>query len=235
MPELLREEVSFVNGIIIACVVLYALALGLDLPAALQGGNILSMLSPSPQSLVKLGMGGFYPLIQGEWWTLLTATYLHASILHILFNMLWLRQLGPFVESLFGPSRFIIIYTVSGVSGALVSALIGKTPFFVGASGAVFGLFAALIYYGIRRGGTFGTAIFRQMLFWAAIGLFLGFTRSGVDNLGHIGGILGGVLSAWVLGYQERQQQKLAHHLVALLTLALIIICFGMMVVNFFA
>jgi len=235
MGELLREEITFVNGIIIACAVLYVLALFLDFPAALQGGGIFNMLSPSSQSLLKLGMGGFIPLLRGEWWTLLTATYLHASILHILFNMLWLRQLGPFVESLFGPSRFIIIYTVSGVTGALVSALIGRTPFFVGASGAVFGLFGALIYYGIRRGGTFGTAIFRQMLFWAAIGLFLGFTRSGVDNLGHIGGIVGGVLAAWVLGFQERQPQRLAHHLGALATLAFIIICFGMMVLNFFS
>lgn len=235
VKELMREEISFVIGIIITCGVLYVLALALDLPAAMQFGGVFSAFSPSGDSLLKLGMGGYIPLLYGDWWTLVTATYLHAGILHILFNMLWLRQLGPLVEELYGASRFFIIYTVSGVSGALLSALIGKTAFFVGASGAVFGLFSALIYYGIRRGGTFGTALFRQMIIWAAIGLVLGFTRSGVDNLGHIGGIVGGFISAWLLDFQERKRQNLAHHLGALATLAFVAVCFLMMVINFFS
>ncbi len=234
LMELVREQVSFVDGILIACLALYALALGLDLPAAFQSSGVFNFLSPSSQSLYKLGMGGFIPLLQGQWWTPLTATYLHGSALHILFNMLWLRQLGPLVENLFGPSRFIIIYTVAGLSGSLLSALVGRTPFFVGASGAIFGLFAALIYYGIRRGGTFGSAIFRQMLIWAVIGLVLGFTRAGVDNLGHIGGLMGGAAMAALLGFQERKRQQLVHHLGALVTLIWIGICFVMMVIFFF-
>jgi rhomboid protease GluP len=235
LNDLMRENISFVNSITITCGILYVLALALDLPAGLQVGGIFNMFSPSPTSLLKLGMGGYVPLLYGEWWTLVTATYLHGSVLHILFNMLWLRQLGPLVENLYGASRFFLIYTISGVMGALISALIGKTPFFVGASGAVFGLFSALIYYGIQRRGSFGTAIFRQMILWAAIALVLGFTRSGVDNLGHIGGLLGGFLCSWILDFQERSRQKLAHHLGALALLAFVAVCFLMMVVNFFS
>jgi len=231
----MREQISFVDAILVACVALYALALGLDLPAAFQPSGMLNFLSPSSESLYKLGMGGLIPLLNGQWWTPLTATYLHASVFHILFNMLWLRQLGPLVENLFGPSRFIMIYTAAGICGSLLSALVGRTPFFVGASGAIFGLFAALIYYGIRRGGTFGSAIFRQMLVWSVIGLVLGFTRSGVDNLGHIGGLLGGAVMAAILGFQERKRQQLVHHLGALVTLAGIGVCFVMMVVFFFS
>jgi len=231
----MREQVSFVDGILIACLALYALALGLDLPAVFQTSGVFNFLAPSSQSLYKLGMGGLIPLLNGQWWTPLTATYLHGSVMHILFNMLWLRQLGPLVENLFGPSRFIIIYTIAGLSGSLLSALVGRTPFFVGASGAIFGLFAALIYYGIRRGGTFGSAIFRQMLIWAVIGLVLGFTRSGVDNFGHIGGLIGGAAMAALLGFQERKRQQLVHHLGALVTLVWIGVCFVMMVIYFFS
>lgn len=235
LKELLREQIHFVDGILIACFVLYALAIALDLPAAMQfGGGIFNMFSPSNQALLKLGMGGYIPLSQGWWWTLLTATYLHGSVLHILFNMLWLRQLGPLVDELFGPSRFLIIYTGAGVGGALLSAVVGKTPFFVGASGAVFGLMGALIVYGLQRRGMFGTAIFRQMLLWAVIGLALGFTRSDVDNLGHVGGLAVGALLALVLGFQEKKRQQVSHHLLALVTLAFIVICFILMVINFF-
>ena len=234
LKELMREQLYFVDGIVIACFALYALAIGLDLPAAMKMGGVFNMLSPSPESLYKLGMGGYIPLMQGEWWTLLTATYLHAGILHILFNMLWLRQLGPMVSELFGSSRFIIIYTGAGVAGAVLSAVVGKTPYFVGASGAVFGLFGALIVYGLQRGGMFGSALFRQMILWAVIGLVLGFTRSGVDNFGHIGGLAAGALLALILGFQEKKRAQLIHHLTALATLAFIIVCFGMMMINFF-
>jgi rhomboid protease GluP len=234
LNDLARGNISFVTGIIVACFVLYLLALGLDFTSAFQVDNLSRLFAPSAQSLLKLGMGGYIPLLRGQWWTLLTATYLHGSILHILFNMLWLRQLGPLVEELYGASRFIVIYTIAGLSGALVSALIGHTPFFVGASGAVFGLFGALIYYGLRRGGTFGTGLFRQMILWAVIGLALGFMNTGVDNLGHIGGIVGGSLAAIIMGYQEQRRQSLGNHLTALVVMVFIGVCFAFMLVNFF-
>lgn len=235
LGELIREQLHFSNSIIVACAALYLLAIGLDLPAAFRQSNgVFNLFSPSFDALQMLGIGGYYPLMTGRWWTLLTATYLHSDVLHILFNMLWLRQLGPLVEDLYGPSRFFSIYTLAGVGGALVSALLGKTLFFVGASGAVFGLFGALIYYGLRRGGTFGTSIFRQIALWAFINLVFGFTSSGIDNWGHLGGLVIGALTAIALGYQEQRRQLLWHHVLTLLTLLFTFASFGFMVVYFF-
>ena len=92
----------------------------------------------------------------GEWWTLVTAIYLHGGVLHILFNVLWIRQLGPAVEELYGPARCFVIFTVSGAAGFVVSNLLG-VPFTVGASGSIFGLLGAMVAFGRRRGGVFGS------------------------------------------------------------------------------
>lgn len=234
LRELLRGEISFVDGLALVCFMLFVLSLGLDISNLSLGGGLFNLLSPSGEALYRLGMGGAYPLFAGgRWWTVLTATYLHGSLLHILFNLLWLRQIGHWVEELFGASRFIVIYTLAGVIGALVSSLFG-TPFLVGASGSVFGLYGALIYYGRARGGVFGGNLFRQAMIWAVIGFAYSFIMPRVDIWGHAGGILGGLLVSLLLGYEERKRQSLWHHAAALLTLAFILICFGMVLIFLF-
>jgi rhomboid protease GluP len=235
LNDLIRDRVAFTDGLILVNFLLFALAIALDFPTALTfgTGGIFGILSPSNEALYKIGMGGVIPLQMGYWWTLITATYLHGGILHILFNMLWLRRTGPWVEELFGASRFIVIYTCAGLVGSLVSILAG-TPLFVGASGAIFGLFGALIYYGKNRGGTYGSAIFRQIAGLAAISFGFGFFMPNVDNWGHLGGFAGGLLAAILLGYEEKKRQSLGIHIAATLTLVFIIVCFAMMLINFF-
>jgi membrane associated rhomboid family serine protease len=233
LDDLILDRLRFTNPILLACFVLYALSLVLDLSGIRLAGGLLSILSPSNQALYRVGMGGAVPMASGRWWTLLTANYLHGGILHILFNVLWLRQIGPLVEELYGSSRFIIIYTLAGVLGSLTSVLAG-TFFFIGASGAIFGLFGALLYYGRSRGGTFGSTIFRQLLFWAVIAFAIGLFLPGVDNWGHLGGLVVGLAAGWLLSYQERGRQKLVHHLLAFITILFIGVCFAMMVIYFF-
>ena len=234
LGDLLRGRLSFVDSLVITCFVLYALALVLDPGSAMNfSRGLFNLLSPSGEALYKLGMGGLFPLLQGRSWTLVTAVYLHGGILHIGFNMLWLRQIGPWVEDLFGPSRFVIIYTVAGIVGVALSAAAG-TPFTVGASGAIFGLFGALVYYGRARGGTFGSTVFRQVAFYAVIGFVFGMLMPNVDNWGHLGGFIGGWLAAWLLGFEERQSQRLWHHLGALVTLGLIALSFVLTFITFF-
>jgi rhomboid protease GluP len=233
LGDLIRSKISFVDGIVLACFVLYALGIVLSLPNSLSYGGIFGTLSPSNEALYKLGMGGRIPWQLGRWWTLLTATYLHGGILHILFNMLWLRRTGHWVEELFGASRFIIIYTLAGILGSLVSSLAG-TSFFVGASGAIFGLFGALIFYGRQRGGTFGSAIFKQAAILAVISFVLGLVMPGVDNWGHLGGFIGGLLAGIVLSYEEKKRQTLRMHIIAALTLVLVIFSFVLVFINFF-
>ncbi len=233
LSELLAEEFSFVQPILVLCVALYLLALGLDFSSFSLSGGLFNILSPATEVLFDLGAGGVLPASLGRWWTMVTATYLHGSLLHIAFNMIWLRQLGAWVEELFGRSRFWIIYTVAGITGSIVSTLAG-TYLFVGASGAVFGLFGALLFYGRHRGGTFGSALFRQMLIWVAIAFFLGFTVSGIDNWGHLGGLAGGFLTAWWIKYQERRREGLYDHLAAFILIFIVLLCFSLMLVNYF-
>jgi len=233
LGDLIRGQVRVSDRILLACLVLYLLGLALDIRGALETSDPYTMLSPSFRALELLGMGGRVPLEQGRPWTLLTAAYLHGGLLHILFNMLWLRRLGPLVEELFGASRFILLYTFAGLAGAALSALMG-TPYFVGASGAVFGLFGALTAYGFIRRGDFGRAVLRQSLFFAAFCFFLGLRAPNVDNWGHLGGFLGGLLLAALLGYEERRDQKLGHHLAAFFTLLGVFLCFLIMMVTFF-
>jgi rhomboid protease GluP len=114
--------------------------------------NPLFFLSPDNRSLLLLGASGYVPIDRlHRWWSLISASYLHGSILHIFFNMIALRQLGPLVLSEYGNYRMFIIYTLSGVFGFFVSYLAGVT-FTIGASAAVCGLIGAALYFGKSRG-----------------------------------------------------------------------------------
>ncbi|HXT22241.1 MAG TPA: rhomboid family intramembrane serine protease, partial [Thermoanaerobaculia bacterium] len=142
------------------CGALYIAALVTD-P---QGFSAGAFFAPSDERLLAFGASGAVPVIRfGRWWTLLSAGWLHANLLHIGMNMLALRQVAPAVEQLYGTGRAWVIYTLSGVCGfALSTASVFMPPFVgkimgvgtvtLGASAALFGLLGALLHYG-RRGG----------------------------------------------------------------------------------
>jgi len=203
-----------------ACVALYAVSLLLD-PAGIGRGGILSVLSPSTKAVFLLGASGSVPVFDlGRWWTVLSAAWLHGSPLHLLFNVLWVRQLAPSTADAYGPARMVIIYTVASVTGFFASSLVGHfVPFLpsllrgarftVGASAAIFGLLGALVHYGRRRGSS---AVGGQALSYAVIlGLF-GFVMPGIDNWAHLGGFLGGYGAARLLDpwKEERTDHVLA-------------------------
>ncbi|MGH7753505.1 MAG: rhomboid family intramembrane serine protease, partial [Gemmatimonadales bacterium] len=173
---------SFVDMVTIACVVLYVASLVFDPRAALQPRGLFNVFSPSLDGLRALGATGAVPWRDGQWWTLFTAIYLHGGLLHILFNVLWIRQLGPAVEELYGPSRLVVIFTVAGVAGFAISNLFDYA-FTIGASGSIFGLLGAMVAFGQKRGGTFGTMVLRQYGQWALLLFVLGFLMPGVNNV----------------------------------------------------
>jgi Uncharacterized membrane protein (homolog of Drosophila rhomboid) len=188
----------------------------------------LHLLAPSGRALYALGMAGAIPWQQGHWWTVLTAIYLHGSLLHILFNLLWVRQLVPEVEQVYGRARTVIIFTVSGVTCFLVSNFAG-TPFTVGASGAVFGLLSAMVWYGRRRGGLFGSAVLRQYGTWAIVLFVLGFlSGTSVNNWGHAGGLIGGFLAAFVFAPTHERPEQGTDRVLAGAVLALTAAAFGL-------
>jgi rhomboid protease GluP len=176
--------------------------------------NPFSFLSPSGWSLEVLGVTGTEAINRyHRWSTLLSANYLHFSLIHILFNMIALKQLGPFVLREYGTNRMITIYTLGGVIGFVVSYLAGVT-FTAGASAAICALIGAILYYGQSRGGVYGQAVLREVVGWL-IGLFLIGLMPGINNWGHGGGVLAGVALGFLLKYQERRRENYLHKVLA--------------------
>lgn len=178
------------------------------------GFNPLTILSPSTRGLAILGATGTLMVRDVGWWTLVSANYLHGGVLHILFNMMALNQIAPLITRLYGTYRFFTILTVSGIGGFFVSYLSG-IPITVGASAALCGLIGAAIYYGKSRGGLFGQAIYKQVGGWALAILIIGFMIPQINNSAHIGGMVFGGLSAYILGYHEKSREGAAHRIAA--------------------
>ena len=200
----LGQDLGFVPLVMGATIVLYALALLMS-----RGDMQMMTLAPSGTILYLLGASGAAPVFQeGRWWTLLTAGWLHAGILHIFFNVLWIRQLGPAVAEVYGPARMVIIYTFANIVGFALSSIAGELlwwmpiPFLrgaqitVGASAAIFGLLGAAVYYGRRSGNRQASQVGLQ---YALIMGIFGLLFQGVDNYAHLGGFLGGYLTSKVL------------------------------------
>ncbi len=146
-------------------------------------------------------------IIAGQWWRLITPVFLHGDITHIGFNMLALYVWGRYVEALYGRLRFVVIYLLAGILGVAASfAITGAHS--LGASGAVFGLFGALLYFRKYDKNLFNVIFGVQILVYLGISLFYGFTQSSVDNMGHIGGLVGGFLAAWFVGLLSERNTK---------------------------
>ncbi|HEY7515088.1 MAG TPA: rhomboid family intramembrane serine protease, partial [Vicinamibacteria bacterium] len=161
----LGRDMGFTSLVMWGCGALFLASLAMD-PSAIGSGGVLSFLSPGLPSLFLLGASGAVPVFgYGRWWTVLSAAWLHGGLLHIFFNMMWVRNLGPVTAHLYGPARTVIIYTASGITGFAASSVAGYllpflprfirgAGFTVGASAPVFGLIGALLYYGRRTGSS---------------------------------------------------------------------------------
>lgn len=213
--------------ILIVNIAMFILSVAIDPRPSAFSGNPFSFLSPSNNSLLVLGSTGTIPLFElNRWWSLISASYLHGSLLHIVFNMIALHQLGPLLIREYGTSRMFAIYTLSGIGGYIISAVFG-VRFTIGASAAVCGLIGAALYYGKSRGGAYGNAIYSQIGGWA-LGIFLfGFMVPGINNWGHGGGMLAGALMGYLLGYQERSPEKIGHKFLSMAC----IVCTGLVLI----
>jgi rhomboid protease GluP len=207
----LGDTDRLIRWIIYTNACMYLLSLLLEPSAIHLGLSPFAMLSPSGQSLLLLGGTGAIPVFQlHRWWTLIAASYLHGSLLHILFNMIAFSQLAPLALEEYGSHRTFTIYTLSGVFGYIVSCFAG-VAFTIGASASVCGLIGALLYYGKSRRGAYGQQIYRQIGAWT-VGIFLfGFLVTGINNWAHGGGILAGIGLGALLGYRDKIRENLAH------------------------
>lgn len=186
----------------------------------------------SQDSLTLLRFGANYaPLVKnGEYYRLITSAFLHAGIFHLLFNCYALYIVGMQIESFLGKTKFLIVYLFSALTGSLMSVIFNDS-ICVGASGAIFGLFGALLYFGYHYRIYLGTVIKSQIIPLILFNLALGFVLNGIANSAHIGGLVGGLLITMTLGvkYKSSKSEKING-----LIISLIYLCFLIYVAFFF-
>ncbi len=154
--------------------------------------------SQNPETLMQYGAKYNPAILEGEWWRFFTPIVLHIGFLHLLLNTMALFYLGSAVERIYGNARFLLIYLFAGFAGSLAS-FVFTSSLSAGASGAIFGCFGALLFVGITYPKLFFRTMGANILVLIGINLAIGFTIPGIDNAGHIGGLIGGFLASAIV------------------------------------
>ena len=168
----------------------------------------LSGGSTNSQTLLKYGANLDVLVKNGEYYRLFTCIFLHIGIMHLLCNMYSLYIIGREVENLFGKIKYIIIFILSGIFGSIMSLAFTHNTISAGASGAIFGLLGALLYFGMHYRTYLWEAIKRSIIPIIVVNLIIGFFAEGIDLAAHIGGLVGGVLVAMMVGVPDKSKTK---------------------------
>ena len=226
MLRSLGADFGFAQLVVGACVTLWVITLLMS-GGGIRVDNLMSALAPSTPVLFLFGASGAIPVFQfGRWWTVLSAGWLHAGLLHIALNMYWVWQMGPAMTEMLGPARTVIIYTVGGVAGFALSSIAGAylpalpflhgAGFTVGASAPVFGLIGALYHYGRTSSAAVKQQATYIMVQAVVFGVIMG--NSGIDNYAHLGGFAGGYFTSAFLNPTTRERGD--HMIIAMVCLA---------------
>jgi rhomboid protease GluP len=207
MEKVFKAKVPYVTYFLIAvCVIFYLV------PVILNQYNYV---------IATLGIHG--PSVRaGQYYRLLTGIFLHGGILHLLCNCYSLNIIGTQIESFLGRVKYLIIFIFSGISGALFSITFGGSSISIGASGAIFGLMGALVYFGYYYRVYLGNVVKSQIIPLIVLNLALGFMLSGVDNFAHIGGLIGGAIITMALGVDNKTStfEKINGYVIAIIFMA---------------
>lgn len=206
------KKIIFTKLLICLCVVAFLLM------------YILGNGSNDTLTLIQFG-ANYGPLVKsGQVFRLLTSAFLHIGVIHLLVNMYSLYVIGSQVENYIGKWKFLLIYFVSAISGNLLSVVF-STGISAGASGAIFGLLGALLYFGLHYRLFLGNVLVTQIIPVIILNLFIGFTIPGIDNSAHIGGLVGGYLATMALGLKGKsaKQDRINGLIVLILYLAFLI------------
>jgi len=192
------QNVRLIKGIIWINALFFLIALALY-PFRWDLSSPLNALSPNPRALFLLGATGTAPFLKvHRFWSLITAGYLHGSLLHILFNMIAVYHLGRISLMIFGPPRTFLIYTVSSIAGFSASWA-ANVPLTIGASASVCGLIGAILIFSRGNPHPMGRLLYRQTTGWL-VGLVMIGLLPNVNNWGHGGGLLAGVVLGKIMG-----------------------------------
>ena len=143
---------------------------------------------------------------KGQVWRLITCAFLHGGLIHIFFNMYALKILGPEIEYVYGKIKYLVIYLLSAIAASIFSYIFGPQSVSVGASGAIFGLFGAMLIFGIKHRKQMVKAYMMNILQVIFVNVIIGISSSNIDNAAHFGGLIVGALIALLLG--ERRPLK---------------------------
>ena len=186
------------------------------------GGRVLDALALLPQSSTR-GFQEVEGVSGGAYWQVLTSAFSHYDVLHLGFNMLALYFLGPMLEQVLGRLRFLAVYFVSAfTASAAVMLLSNPNSQTLGASGSIFGLMGALVVVAFKV-----KADLRQILFWLGLNLVFTFYNTGsISWQGHLGGLIGGALTAAIIVYAPRKRREVIQWtgIVLVLVVALVVI-----------
>lgn len=162
-----------------------------------------------PDVLIRFGALSSNLISEGQYWRLITCTFLHANLMHLGVNSFCLFIFGPIAEIFFGRIKFLLIYLIAGIGGSATSyVFIDPRSIGVGASGAVFGVLGSIaVYYYLNQHiyGKYGRGMMTGIGVIVLVNLGLGFTFQGVDNWAHIGGLLFGILASFALQKQKSE------------------------------
>lgn len=157
--------------------------------------------SEDSQTLINFGANMGALTKNGEYFRLISCAFLHIGVLHLVCNMYSIYAVGPTVEYFYGKLKFIFIYFYSAIIASLFVLIFqGDGVVTAGASGAIFGLMGALLYFGYSYRGYMGNRAISSVVSVIIINLFIGFTTPGISNAAHIGGLIGGFAMSYMLG-----------------------------------
>jgi rhomboid protease GluP len=171
----------------------------------------LGLAGPTDRGVLLALGANLWPLAASGAWRLVASLFLHIGLFHLLVNAWALLQIGGLYEGWMGPRRLAIVYFLGGVAGSLASVtftLAGSDRISAGASGAIFAVLGALIAFLARRHERLrpeAKSLLFQLLFWAGLNVYLGFTIPAIDNAGHLGGFAAGLL----IGFFLRERRAL--------------------------
>ena len=170
-----------------------------------------SMFNPTVPDGLKYG-ADFGPLVAtGDWWRIITNAFVHFGPTHIVFNMFFLISIGYYVERLYGNTLFLVVYIGSAIFGSITSLNMTPMQVSAGASGAIFGLYGAILAYSLRRPGTFPPHLLKNIrnssLVFIVFNLIYGM-QAGIDNWCHAGGLFGGFFLGAILAPPESSEDK---------------------------
>lgn len=179
--------------------------------------------STNIETLITNGAKYNPAIVDGEWWRIVSSMFLHIGALHLLMNMIAVYYLGTAVEKIYGSIRFIIIYFIAGTIGGLTSFAF-NIHVAAGASGALFGLFGALLYFGVIYQNLFFQTMGKSLLVVLLINLVFGFLVPQIDMGAHLGGLIGGFIGAALTSLPLKSASTWWHQLLATTSLVLLTI-----------